>query len=225
MVRRIIAITVLLTTLFAAAAPADAQLFSAGCSKYDNWIWAQTEFDQLSTVSRDRMDPDGNGIACEELLNEDGFAPAIWVSSIPTDVEPAAVTRVIDGDTIDVVVDGREDRVRLYRADAPEPREGECGAEQATKHVEWLLSLNDESVVYLQYDATKRDPYDRRLAYVWLNVDGRPYLLNEAIVRSGWAVDKDYGDRLWAGPMEVAQVFARGYGIGGWSLCPAGLEG
>ena len=140
------------------------------------------------------LDPDGNGTACDELPRG-GFAPAWWTSTIPDSAVPAELVSIVDGDTLVVTIDGVEDEVRTYRSDTPEV--DACGGDVATAFAQSALSYNDHDLtIYLESDETARDRYDRRLAYVWFEVDGRPYLLNEVLERSGWARDVDYGDRL-----------------------------
>jgi hypothetical protein len=48
----------------------------------------------------------------------------------PQSLEQATVVKVIDGDTIDVLIDGKQQRVRYYGIDAPE--EGEKCYQEAT---------------------------------------------------------------------------------------------
>lgn len=76
------------------------------------------------------------------------------------------VTRVVDGDTVDVrLAGGARERVRLIGIDTPEV--GRCGAAQATAAARRLAQ---GARVVLRGDATQatRDRYGRLLAYVWL---------------------------------------------------------
>src|SRR5215216_4272042 len=76
------------------------------------------------------------------------------------------VTRVVDGDTVDVRLDaGRVERVRLIGIDTPEV--GTCGAAAATTAARRLAG---DARVVLRGDASQdtRDRYGRLLAYVWL---------------------------------------------------------
>ena len=78
------------------------------------------------------------------------------------------VIRVVDGDTVDVDLNGRE-RIRIIGIDAPESvdpnRPVECGGPAASDAAKRLLSGKRVSLVY---DSTQahRDRYDRLLAYV-----------------------------------------------------------
>lgn len=76
------------------------------------------------------------------------------------------VTHVVDGDTLDVRLDGRGlERVRLIGIDTPEV--GTCGAAAATAAAARLAAGRR---VVLRGDGSQdtRDRYGRLLAYVWL---------------------------------------------------------
>jgi endonuclease YncB( thermonuclease family) len=76
------------------------------------------------------------------------------------------VSRVVDGDTLDVTLArGGSTRVRLIGIDTPE--RGDCYADRATAEAQ-SLALGKR--VVLRGDATQatRDRYGRLLAYVWL---------------------------------------------------------
>lgn len=82
--------------------------------------------------------------------------------------QPATVNRIIDGDTLEVTVDGTTETVRLYGIDAPEARQGSqpepCSAE-ATKQMETLLPAG--AGILLLPDERERDRYGRLLRYVF----------------------------------------------------------
>jgi micrococcal nuclease len=118
------------------------------------------------------------------------------------------VGRVSDGDTFRCT-DGR--RVRLIGVDSPESRQQPYGAE-ARKALLGLLPAG--ATVRLESDVVPTDRYGRVLAYVWAGA----ILVNEAMVRDGWAV-------LYTVPPNVkyverftrAQSEARARGTGLWS--------
>jgi micrococcal nuclease len=125
--------------------------------------------------------------------------------------ERVRVTRVIDGDTIEI--EGGE-HVRYIGMDTPESTiEHECfGSEASRRNTE----LVDGKVVELEKDVSETDRYGRLLRYVWL--DGE--LVNEVLVREGYAAvstyppDVKYQDRFLE-----AQRQARSEGAGLWSAC------
>lgn len=101
----------------------------------------------------------------------------------------ATVDFVIDGDTVDVIVDGREERVRLTGIDTPETARrdtgapAECFGDEATAFTETLLPVG--TPVRLERDIVGRDDYGRLLAYVYRADDG--IFVNYEIVRQGYA--------------------------------------
>jgi endonuclease YncB( thermonuclease family) len=79
----------------------------------------------------------------------------------PAGMQRATVTHIVDGDTLDVVIDGREERVRLFGADTAE--RGEDCFREATLRLEHLAGTE----VLLAPDARDRDRYGRLLRYVY----------------------------------------------------------
>jgi micrococcal nuclease len=105
----------------------------------------------------------------------------------------ATVEHVVDGDTIDVVVGGVEERVRLTGIDTPEiahaaggsrpATAGECFGDEATEFTVSMLPVG--TPVRLERDVVGRDDYGRLLAYVYRASDG--IFVNYEIVRQGYA--------------------------------------
>lgn len=88
------------------------------------------------------------------------------------------VTRVIDGDTIDVERDGQTFRVRYIGINTPE-RDEPCFRE-ATEANRALVAGRQ---VRLERDVSDTDRFDRLLRYVYVG----EVFVNEALVRDGWA--------------------------------------
>ena len=198
---------------------------NVSCADYDAWEWAQSDFES-HPFTYGALDPDFNGIVCEELPH--GFAPALWTDHIPADVQEAQIVRTVDGDTFEVLINGVSNRVRIYRADTPETKnEQHCGGKEATNFAKWALSFNDTpGTVYIEKDVTEQDRYRRELAYLWFEVDGKPYMLNHILINNGWADDIDYGDRKYDQQFKRAAAFAERHQLGAWPLCdPDGPTG
>ena len=103
-------------------------------------------------------------------------------------VEPnATVDYIVDGDTIDVVIDGRVERVRLIGIDTPETKrpdtEVECYGPEATAYITSLLPVG--TPIRLERDTVNRDDFGRLLGYVYRADDG--IFVNYEIVRQGFA--------------------------------------
>lgn len=117
------------------------------------------------------------------------------------------VGRVVDGDTFNCR-DGR--KVRLIGIDSPERRQwfGSVASHALLK------MLPSGTTVRLERDVARTDRYGRVLAHVWVGAT----LVNEAMVRDGWAVlytlppNVKYVDRLGR-----AQTEARARGAGLWA--------
>ena len=93
-------------------------------------------------------------------------------------------TRVVDGDTIIVNVNGKEERVRLIGVDTPETKHPSKPIEYFGKEASaFTKSMVEGKKVRLDYDQEKRDRYGRLLAYVYLE-DGA--FLNAEIVKQGY---------------------------------------
>jgi micrococcal nuclease len=112
----------------------------------------------------------------------------------PNDLPTGRVVRVVDGDTVDVVLDGRTERVRLIGIDTPEPTDPDanerCWADRATVRARELL---DGKTLWLEDDPSQddRDRFGRLLRYLWLP-DG--HLFNHLMVAEGLA--REYTFRL-----------------------------
>lgn len=128
------------------------------------------------------------------------------------------VVRTVDGDTLVVAVEGRQEKVRLIGVDTPESvdprRPVECFGREAARRT---AELTDGKRVRLERDtaAGDRDSFGRLLRYVYLE-DGT--LLNELLIRDGYA--HEYTHRR---PYEFRQRFkdaerdARQAGRGLWA--------
>lgn len=97
----------------------------------------------------------------------------------------ATVERIVDGDTIDVLVDGESRRVRLLNIDAPEsvdPDQAvECLGPEAAEHLARLLPVG--TAVGLAYDEERTDSYGRELAGVFTDET----FVNAEMARAGLA--------------------------------------
>ena len=126
------------------------------------------------------------------------------------------VLRVADGDTFSCR-DGR--KVRLIGIDSPEREQPPFGgkAQQALRHM-----LPPGSAVRLEYDVAPTDQYGRVLAYVWLDST----LVNEAMIRDGWAVrytvppNVKYAYRLGQAQNEARTGSAGLWGQNGFACLP-----
>ena len=82
---------------------------------------------------------------------------------------PAAVVKIVSGDTIHVFVNGDVERVRYIGVTAPDPGDGgQAGDPQGREALQFNRGLTNAKNVRLELDVQERDPEGRLLAYVWL---------------------------------------------------------
>lgn len=129
----------------------------------------------------------------------------------------AYVSRVVDGDTIEVDLDGATTDVRLIGFDTPEtvhPSEPvECFGRAASAYTTDAL---EGRTVTLEFDIERYDHYDRMLAYVWVDGD----LFNEQILNDGYAAVSTYPPNVkYVDRFLVAQREARESDRGLWARC------
>ena len=131
----------------------------------------------------------------------------------------AILTRVIDGDTLEVSFAGRTERVRLIGVDSPETNGPPiCYGHEATAHAQGLLDAAGGRI-WLEKDISETDRYGRLLRYIWLD-PMRQRMLDEAMVADGYAQvstyppDVKYQDRFLA-----AERLAMSEQRGLWGAC------
>jgi micrococcal nuclease len=130
----------------------------------------------------------------------------------------ARVLRVVDGDTIQVRLDGGAvERVRYIGIDTPESvKPGtpvQCFAKKASHFNE---SLVEGRAVTLRLDAEQRDRYGRLLAYVYAG----PTFVNRVLVARGYARTLTIPPNVaHAGEFAHLARRARQDGMGLWRAC------
>jgi micrococcal nuclease len=92
--------------------------------------------------------------------------------------ETARVVDVIDGDTIDVEIDGQEYRVRYIGVNTPE-RDETCYRDATEANAD----LVEDQTVRLIRDVSETDRYDRLLRYVYVG----DVFVNAELVMDGYA--------------------------------------
>ena len=123
----------------------------------------------------------------------------VLVSSPIYAQQKTIVTRIIDGDVIQVLYGGVEKRIRLIGIDAPESRIDRKALNDANMNehdIEAIIEMGAKAKAYvnglikrgdfitIEFDVKKKDRYGRLLCYVYLS-NGK--MLNEEIVKAGYA--------------------------------------
>lgn len=140
---------------------------------------------QLNECDNGRLDANNDGVPCESICDLADVLAATEnaVDRPPTaipagDGETGPVTRVVDGDTIDVLLDGQNTRIRYLQMNTPERNEP-CYRESTGANIDLVAG----KVVRLVADVELVDPYDRLLRYVYVD----DVLVNRVLVQQGYA--------------------------------------
>lgn len=132
-------------------------------------------------------------------------------SGSPCGPTEAKVTRIIDGDTVELE---SGTRLRYLLVDTPETTDGDCYADNA-KLFNSDLVLNKQ--VSIRYDVDCTDRFDRTLAYV--SVGGQE--VNTLIIQRGYGcvlhISPNGDDRV--AEFEQLQLDAERAGRGLWTAC------
>jgi len=100
----------------------------------------------------------------------------------PIKLNKVKVTRVVDGDTIEVSLNGQKEKVRLIGVDTPETKHPSKPVEAYGKEAsDYTTNKLDGRTVHLEVDVEARDRYGRLLAYVWLKA---PSAINDSEIRA-----------------------------------------
>lgn len=134
---------------------------------------------------------------------------------LPVGADKYLVDRVIDGDTIDIVIEGSVQRIRMIGIDTPELKGNDCFALDAKLK---LVELVDGKEVEIKPDPTQedKDRYGRLLRYVYL--DGID--INREMIKGGFAKEYTYKD-AYINQFEYknAQLQAKVGRLGLWNEC------
>ncbi|MBR3204430.1 thermonuclease family protein [Candidatus Saccharibacteria bacterium] len=129
------------------------------------------------------------------------------------------VSEVIDGDTVDILINGVETRIRLIGVDTPETKHpdkaAECFGEEATEYLRKMLT---NKTVKIEADESQddKDTYGRLLRYIW--VDGEN--LNYLIIRNGFGFEYTFEEAYkYQEKFKQAEFEARTAKMGLWKKC------
>ncbi len=135
-------------------------------------------------------------------------------SPTPIGLEEAFVINVVDGDTIDVLIGGRELRVRYIGIDTPETvdpqRPVECFGREASERNRELV---EGMTVGLERDVSETDQFGRLLRHVWASGE----MVNAALVEEGYASASTFPpDIRYAALFTALETQARSHNRGLW---------
>lgn len=131
---------------------------------------------------------------------------------------PVELVRTIDGDTIKIIYEGKEQNVRYLLIDTPELNHKQQGkqpfSEEATKRNDELLKSGK---LEIEFDIGEReDKYGRLLAYVYIDGESvQQKLVEEGLARVAYIFPPN---TKHLDPYKEAEKRAQKAGIGIWSI-------
>lgn len=120
--------------------------------------------------------------------------------------EIAKVSKVVDGDTIKVLINNKEETIRLIGIDSPEildeKKLTQCFGKEASAKAKEILT---GKTIILQSDPTQgeRDEYGRLLRYVFLQ-DGTSF--NKFMISEGYAREYTFKGKIYKYQTEFIQA-------------------
>ena len=130
---------------------------------------------------------------------------------------PYPVDRVVDGDTIVVLMNGTEEKIRLIGVDTPESvhPDPDRNVPYGKVAADYTRSRLLGQQVYLEYDVETRDKYGRILAYVWIGDE----MFNRTLLSEGHAMLATFPPNVrYVDEFTVLQAEAREAGRGLWAI-------
>ena len=182
----------------------------------------ESEVVSVLSTQEDMLDkeviPDEDEVGTAETLfgQEDSLEVIKQLSASDSQdvVETYLVTRVVDGDTIDVLIDGENKRVRYIGVNTPETvhpsKPVECfGAEASNRNKELVAGKQ----VRLVKDVSETDKYGRLLRYVYVD----DVFVNLILIKEGYANASTYPpDVVYNDVFREAEQEARESEVGLW---------
>lgn len=132
---------------------------------------------------------------------------------------PATIVKNVDGDTVNILLNGKIEKVRMLCVDTPETRHPRLGVQpfgqEASEYTKKILSVGTKVEIEPGI-GEGRDKYGRLLAYIYVN--GK--MFNEMLLEQGlarvayiYAPNTQYVDEFYA-----IQKKAQKKGVGIWSI-------
>lgn len=178
------------------------------------------------TVGTKWAEPEANAVSVNEAVDTEEEKEATSTDEVLEEGEPQEelfdVVKVIDGDTITVKMNGKNETIRLIGIDTPEtkdPRTGvQCFGKEATAKLKTVIGT--KVAIVRDEREGERDKYDRLLAYIY-NEEG--LFLNKYLIEQGYAYEYTYDDPyIYQKEFKAAQADAKAKKRGLWApdACP-----
>ena len=143
---------------------------------------------KLTMCGYGNLDGNSDGVPCQSICSETKVKEILATTSWSVPIEPESsadsgeeigpVTRVVDGDTIDVRINGVNVRIRYLQMNTPE-RDHPCYSEATEANADLVAG----KTVRLVPDKELVDRYDRLLRFIYVD----DVLVNRVLVEQGFA--------------------------------------
>ena len=139
--------------------------------------------------------------SCDEIPRQNERQNPPTSGEISQAYEKAKVKYAVDGDTIWVNLNGKDNKVRFVGVNTPEvSKDGEPAEFMAKEAKDFTNKTLKNKEIFLEKDVSDRDKYDRLLRYIWLEEpSSHPTLsdienktLNGILVKEGYAYANYY---------------------------------
>ena len=148
------------------------------------------------------------------------LALLLGCSSLPdrTNLVSARVTRVISGQTVEVLLTDTSEvmKVRIIGIDAPDLRQDPWGEVAKNRLIELVMAMPVELELETESDRPVnelRDRFNRLPAHIWQNQT----LIGQQLVESGCVLANDSYEHKYSKLMQESQEYARALGYGIWN--------
>jgi Micrococcal nuclease (thermonuclease) homologs len=137
--------------------------------------------------------------------------------SIGAEKKEVKFSKCVDGDTVKIILNGKETTVRMLAIDTPETKHPKKGKEPFGQEASDYTcdSLKKANNITVEYDkgSDKKDKYNRELVWIW--VDNNLHQKN--LIKKGYAkVAYLYGDYKYTKELEFEEQKAKDNKLGIW---------
>ncbi|ART77373.1 nuclease [Sutcliffiella horikoshii] len=184
-------------------------LILTGCS-LDESSSTATKNDIPESVQEQVESPDESSSETEIESLED-TEPEYERTEVP-------LVRVIDGDTIKVIINNKEENIRFLLVDTPETNHPRMDGPQpfGPEAKEFMEEFMEGGKIEIELDVSERDHYGRILAYVYVNgVSAQEELLKRGLARVAYIFPPN---TRYVDTYQAIQEKAQAEGIGIWSV-------
>ncbi|MEK4520686.1 thermonuclease family protein [Psychrobacillus sp. FSL W7-1457] len=182
-------------------------------------LGACSSIDQLVVEDENPITEQETSEKAEEAPQKESSEATSSTTHDVSKLEEFPLVSVIDGDTIKIKYNGANENVRFLLVDTPEtnhPKLGEQPFGQEAKDFTKQL-LKGQDTVFLEFDVSYRDKYNRLLAYIYTS-DGKSLqeeLLKQGLARVAYIYAPNTKHVDW---FEAIQKKAQQQAIGIWSV-------